>query len=108
MTSESLTSYAKQLRVEGWCVLEDVIPADVVDTVREEVETSESDYGEFSKENGRWARNVISFMPKFAEHLANERLLDVIRQRLGPQVRISQTEYKISSSTLQISPSISL
>ena len=28
-------------------------------------------------------------------HLANERLLAVIRDLLGPQVRISQTEYKI-------------
>lgn len=92
--SENLTPYVTQLREEGYCVLEDVIPADVVDSIREEVDTSESDYGEFSKEHGRWARNVISFMPQFAEHLASERLLGVIRELLGPQVRISQTEYK--------------
>ncbi len=68
--SENLTPYVTQLREEGYCVLEDVIPADIVDSIREEVDTSESDYGEFSKEHGRWARNVISFMPQFAEHLA--------------------------------------
>ncbi len=92
--SEAMEPSVTQLRKEGWCVLEDVIPADVVDAVREEVETSEADYNEFSKENGRWKRNVISFIPKFAGHLANERLLAVIQQLLGPQVRISQTEYK--------------
>ena len=84
-----------QLREEGWCVLENVIPADAVDAVREEVETSESDYNQFSKAHGRWARNVVSFIPRFAAHLANERLLAVIREVLGAQVRISQTEYKI-------------
>ena len=91
----TIDPHITHLREEGWCVLDGVIPADVVDTVREEVETSESAYSQFSKENGRWARNVISFMPRFAEHLANEPLLSVIREVLGPQVRISQTEYKI-------------
>ena len=92
---ETVEPYVTQLREEGWCVLKNVVPADVVAEVREEVETSEADYNEFSKEHGRWERNVISFMPKFAAHLANERLLATICQLLGPQVRISQTEYKI-------------
>ena len=69
---EAVEPYVTQLREEGWCVIEDVIPASVVDAVREEVETSEADYNAFSKEHGRWERNVISFMPKFAEHLAND------------------------------------
>ena len=83
---QTVEPYVTQLREEGWCVLENAIPAGVVDEVRKEVETSEADYNEFSKEHGRWERNVISFMPKFAEHLANERLLVTIRQLLGPQV----------------------
>ena len=92
---ETIKPHVIQLREEGWCVLDNVVPADVVDAVREEVETSEADYNEFRKEHGVWGRNVISFMPKFAAHLANERLLTTIQQLLGPQVRISQTEYKI-------------
>ena len=84
----TIEPHVTQLREEGWCVLENVIPADVVVEVREEVETSESDYNEFRKEHGVWGRNVISFMPKFAAHLANERLLTTIQQLLGPQVRI--------------------
>ena len=64
--SETINPYVTQLSEEGWCVLEGVIPADVVDSVREEVETSEADYSQFSKDNGRWERNVISFMPHFA------------------------------------------
>ena len=84
LETETVEPYVTQLREEGWCVLEDVVPADVVNEVREEVETSEADYNEFSKAHGRWERNVISFMPKFAAHLANERLLATIRQVLGP------------------------
>ena len=105
--SDAINPYVSQMREEGYCVLEDVIPSDVVDSVREEVETSEADYSAFSKDNGHWTRNVISFMPGFAEHLANERLLAVIRELLGPQVRISQTEYKIRPSSLSISTRIS-
>ena len=105
---ETTEPHVAQLREEGWCVLENVIPADVVDAVREEVETSETDYNEFSKENGRWERNVISFMPKFAEHLANARLLTVIQQLLGPQVRISQTEYKIRPPHYELVRAVSL
>ncbi len=93
--SETVEPYVTQLREEGWCILENVIPADVVDEVREEVETSELDYNQFTKENGRWTRNVVCFVPRFAQYLADERLLTVIRTLLGPQVRISQTEYKI-------------
>jgi hypothetical protein len=51
--SETLNPYITQLREEGWCVLENVIPADVVDSIREEVETSSEDYNQFSKDNGR-------------------------------------------------------
>ena len=43
---ETVEPYVTQLREEGWCVLENVIPADVVDEVRDEVETSEADYNE--------------------------------------------------------------
>ena len=46
---ETLKPHVTQLREEGWCVLENVIPADVVDEVREEVETSEADYNGLQK-----------------------------------------------------------
>jgi ectoine hydroxylase-related dioxygenase (phytanoyl-CoA dioxygenase family) len=87
--------HVSQLKTEGWCVIEGVIPEAEVDAIREAVETSEAEYQKFSQEHGRWARNVIAFMPSFAKHLAQSRLLDVVKELLGPQVRISQTEYKI-------------
>jgi ectoine hydroxylase-related dioxygenase (phytanoyl-CoA dioxygenase family) len=90
-----IEGYVSELREEGWCVIPSVIPADAVDAVREEVETSQADYQAFSKEHGRWTRNVIAFMPNFATHLAEERVMSVMKAFLGPQVRISQTEYKI-------------
>ena len=98
MAPESLTDavspYIAQVQGEGWCVLGDVIPPADVAAIRDQVETSEADYREFIRRRDKWSRNVIAFMPDFAQHLANERLLQVIKAVLGPQVRISQTEYK--------------
>ena len=98
MAPQSLTDtvapYITEVRDEGWCVLEGIIPPAEVVAIRHQVETSEADYREFSRQHDKWARNVISFMPNFAKHLANERLLELIQAVLGPQLRISQTEYK--------------
>ena len=58
---ESIEPYVTQLREEGWCVLENVVPADVVDAVRKEVETSEADYNEFRKEHGAWETQRYQF-----------------------------------------------
>ena len=92
--TDAVAPYVTQVRSEGWCVLEGVIPSAEVAAIRDEVETSEADYREFIRQRDKWSRNVISFMPNFARHLAHERLLQVITAVLGPHVRISQTEYK--------------
>ena len=41
--------YVTQLEQEGWCVMDGIIPADEVDAVREEVETSEPSYKSLAK-----------------------------------------------------------
>lgn len=87
--------YVTQLEQEGWCVMDGIIPADEVDAVRQEVEISEPSYKKFSEEHDRWSKNVIAFFPSLAPHLSNKHLLNVVKAILGPQVRISQTEYKI-------------
>ena len=84
-----------QIKEDGWCVIEDVIPENEVAAVRDEVETSQVEYQKFSEEHGIWARNVIAFMPSFATYLADNRVLGITKALLDPKVRISQTEYKI-------------
>lgn len=90
-----IEAHLLKLRQEGWCVIEGIIPEDEVDAVREEVETSQEEYRNFSEKHGKWARNVIAFMPSFATYLADKRVLGVARALLDPHVLISQTEYKI-------------
>ena len=90
-----IEAHVLQLKEEGWCVIEGVIPQDEVDAVREEVETSQEEYRRFREEHGAWARNVIAFMPSFATYLADKRVLGVAKALLDPHVRISQTEYKL-------------
>jgi hypothetical protein len=94
-SDQATDKYVTQLEQEGWCVMDGIIPADEVDVVREEVETSEPLYKKFSEEHDRWSKNVIAFFPALAPHLSNKRFLNVVKAILGPQVRISQTEYKI-------------
>ena len=69
-------NYVTQLEQEGWCVMEGVIPADEVDAVREEVETSEPSYKKFSEGHDRWSKNVIAFFPSLAPHLSNKRFFE--------------------------------
>ena len=95
-------AHVLQLKEEGWCVIEGVIPQDEVDAVREEVETSQEEYQRFSEEHGRWARNVIAFMPSFATYLADKRVLGVAKALLDPHVRISQTEIKMRRPHLEM------
>ena len=68
-----------QLKEEGWCVIEGVIPENEVGAVREEAETSQVEYQRFSEGHGIWATNVIAFMPSFATYLADSRVLGVAK-----------------------------
>ena len=81
-------------------MVEDVIPSAFVESIRKEVEDSARVYKEYRRENDRWSRNVISFMPGFAAYPAQPKLMELVKLMLGPEVRISQTEYKIRAPHL--------
>ena len=94
-----------QLRREGWCVLERIIPADAIDRVRAHVreahETARQDYeamggniGRQTGPNGEPGVSLIAYLPEFAPYLGDERLLGVARAIFGEHVRIAQTEFK--------------
>ena len=76
-----------QLRREGWCVLERIIPADAIDQVREHVqeahEKARQDYeamggniGRQTGPNGEPGVCLIAYLPEFAPYLGDERLLE--------------------------------
>ena len=92
-----------QLRREGWCVLERIIPADAIDRVRAHVqeahEKARQDYeamgghiGRQTGPNGEPGVCLIAYLPEFAPYLGDERLLGVARAVFGGHVRIAQTE----------------
>ena len=94
-----------QLRREGWCVLERIIPEDAIDRVRAHVqeahEKARQDYeamgghiGRQTGPNGEPGVCLIAYLSEFAPYLGDERLLGVAQAVFGGHVRIAQTEFK--------------
>ena len=100
--------YVSHLRMEGWCLVERVIPEERVDVIRDEVEAGHrqatADYeawgGSLPKQqgpNGEPGRSVVAYVPTLASYFADERVLGIAQAMLDPHVRISQTEFKTRS-----------
>ena len=91
-----LDQLAFQLHVSGFCVVENVIPADHCAQIRGSViETVSREYANYATGQSA-AENKVGFTPSiinhnqsFAEYLADERLLTLVRRLLGEHVRIS-------------------
>ena len=90
-----LDQLAFQLHVSGFCVVENVIPADrcaqlrdsVVETVRRECANYAT--GRSAAENkGGFTPSIINHNQSFAEYVADERLLAIVGRLLGEHVRI--------------------
>lgn len=86
-----------RMKLDGWCVVESVIPATVVAgvcdailavTARHRNPQAPANIGHLS--------GVINYDQSFAPYLADERLLGVIEGVLGPHVRISFTTATIN------------
>ena len=78
------------------------VPEDELDVVRKEAETSQEEYQAPREVADTPLGNVISFIPSFANYLADQRVLAVTNALLGQHVRISQTEYKIRPTRTEI------
>ena len=83
-----------QLRREGWCVLERIIPEDAIDRVRVHVQEAhakaQQDYeamgghiGRQTGPNGEPGICLIAYLPEFAPYLGDERLLGVAQAVFG-------------------------
>ena len=84
----------RRLRVDGWCVIEGVIPGHDVTSVRTSVLATVDLYRHTRKDapdNIGAVSNVINYDQSFAPYLAEPRLLGLVEAMLGPAARISFT-----------------
>ena len=81
------------LAVNGFCVLDDVIPADRCDEIRARVATAVGREGGAypSPDQVGFVPSVINHEQSFAPYLADRRLMALLESVLGPHVRISFT-----------------
>ena len=95
----NLQQKLQRLRLDGWCVIEDVIPDTEVDAVRESVERATTAHQNPDTAREKGIGHVGGFMrydQSLAPYLASRRMLDVVEAILGPHVRISFTTATIN------------
>ncbi len=94
-----------QLRREGFCVLDRIIPAHEVDSVRNgvvaghvratiEYEALGGNLGRQTDAKGGPGTCAIAYLSDLTPYLADTRLLPLVRAVFGQHVRIAQTEFK--------------
>lgn len=104
--SSMIDGHVCQLKTEGWCQIEDVIPLDRIGALREEVlsghQQAIKDYTEWGGSwgfqtgpNGERGTCLVHYVPSLAAYFADKRVLGVAQAMLDPHVRIAQTEFKI-------------
>ncbi len=102
----------RQLKMDGFCVIEGVIPSDRVDRVRQSVVDAQARHHEEAEaklaatrakghrvgaEGVANLRQVINETQAFAPYLADRRILDLAEASFGPYVRISCTDCVINN-----------
>ncbi|OGG44233.1 MAG: hypothetical protein A3F84_09555 [Candidatus Handelsmanbacteria bacterium RIFCSPLOWO2_12_FULL_64_10] len=82
-----------RLRIDGWCVVEGVIPKGDVERVRRSVlETvGRRQNPQAPRQNIGFVAGLINFDQSFAPYLADPRLIGAAERLFGPHVRISMT-----------------
>lgn len=85
------------LQINGWCVVEDVIPDDKVVAIRESVEKTVERHGTYAGTEGVGTRKgLLAFNQSFASYLADKRVLGIAEALFGVHVRISFTTAHIN------------
>ena len=85
------------LRVDGFFLLDAVIPAGEVDAVRRSVEATVASKGRTTLIQGaKTCKGLINYDQSIAEYLADERIMGIAESLLGPHVRISMTTAAIN------------
>lgn len=82
-----------QMRVNGFCILENIVPEDACPAIRNRLMAIvDREGGQYSSPQGvGFVPGVINHDQSFAAYLADERLLQLVEALLGEHVRISFT-----------------
>ena len=88
-----IASHLRAMEVTGFCVVDHVIPEDRCQSIRQSLmEAVIRERGKYpSPKNVAFVPTVINHDQSFAEYLADERLLQIVRGTLGNHPRISFT-----------------
>ena len=82
----------RRLKIDGWCVVNDVIPKDVVGSIRRSVaKTAGYDDNNKGVMGVGASTGLIASDQSLAPHLADEKVAGVAEALFGPHVRISFT-----------------
>jgi len=102
---KEIPKLVEQVRSEGWCQIEGVIPDHRIEEVRQEIlDGHQQAIDDYERWGGSWVfqsgpsgergTNLVAYVPKLASHFADERVVGVAQSILDPHVRIAQTEFK--------------
>ncbi len=103
--TKTIDKHIFHLKTEGWCLVENVIPADRVDAIRDHViaghdraiaeyEAWGGSLGFQNGPNGEPGKNVVHYVPTLGAYFGDKRVVGIAQAILDPHVRISQTEFK--------------
>ena len=93
----TLESQMQAMRTEGWCVLDDIIPADRLDQIRNRVIASTNRHrNPDAPANIGHVSGFLKYDQSLAPYLADRRLLDLAGALLGHHFRISFTTATIN------------
>ena len=89
----SKSAWLQSLRTNGFCVIDNVVPADRLDAIRASVVAAvDRECGNYPSPPGvDFVPSLINHDQSFAPYLAAPRLLEFVRSLLGEHVRISFT-----------------
>lgn len=98
----SQKNYIEQIKSDGWCLIEDVIPSEKVDAIRDSVYGSARQHCDPKqlKELGiAFVPSIINYNQEFAEYLVHPDLKNVAETLLGKFFRISFTSVIVNESS---------
>lgn len=94
---DSIDAALSHLRVDGFYVLDGVIPSNEVGAVCRSVEATVEAEGRTTLiEGAKTRKGLIAFDQSMAPYLADERMMGIAESLLGPHVRISMTTAAIN------------
>ncbi len=94
----NLKQHLDRIRRDGWSVVPDVIPADELEAVRDQVfrSTAERGRAEAAEQGIGHVPGFIRFDQSIAPYLAEPKLIDLLEALLGPYLRVSFTTATIN------------